>query len=72
MVHDFDRIKVDFLNDILAVVKMEDISVKEVGGLMSVTLSCEDLDGVTLLHKVVWCFFLHFLPRNLDWHCNTL
>ena len=29
-------------------------------------------DGGSLLHKVVWCLFLHFLYRDLDWHCDTL
>ena len=37
-------------------------SSEEFGELLSVTLSrVGSADGCALLHKVVWCFFLHFL-----------
>lgn len=48
-------------------------SVEELGELLSVILLCVDsADGGLLLHKVVWCFFLHFLHQNLDWQHDTL
>ena len=48
-------------------------SAEEPDEAFSVTLSLvSSADGGSLLHKVVWCLFLHFLHRNLDWHCDTL
>ena len=48
-------------------------SVEELGELLSVTLPCVgSVDGGSLLHEVVWCFFLHFLHQNLDWQFDTL
>jgi len=28
--------------------------------------------GESLLHKLVWCCFLHVLHQNFDEHCDTL
>jgi len=47
------------------------MSVKELGAgsLLSAVLSqVGPEDWVSLLHKVVWGFFLHFLHQNFDWH----
>jgi len=45
----------------------------DTGGFSSTVLSrFEGCVCVPLLHKVVWCFFLHFLHQNLNWHWDTL
>jgi len=47
-------------------------SAEELGELLSVNLSHVGFaDGGSLLHKMLWCFILHFLHQNLDWQCDT-